>query len=47
MRRKGSRYVQDRKGSQFRSQSEGAGFYRNRSHSGGAGFDRIQVNLTE
>ena len=34
---KGSRYVQDRKGSQFRSQSGGAGFNRNRSKSGGNG----------
>ena len=36
----GSRYVQDRKGSQFRSQSGGAGFNRNRSQSGRAGFNR-------
>ena len=32
--------MKDRKGSQFRSQSGGAGFNRNRSQSGGAGFDR-------
>ena len=30
--------MKDRKGSQFRSQSGGAGFNRNRSQSGGAGF---------
>ena len=34
------RYVKDRQGSRFRSQSGGAGFNRFRSQSGGAGFNR-------
>ena len=35
-----NRYVKDRNGSRFRSQSNGAGFNRFRSKSGGAGFSK-------
>ena len=35
-----NRYVKDRNGSRFRSQSSGAGFNRFRSKSGGAGFSK-------
>ena len=35
-----NRYVKDRNGSRFRSQSNGAGFNRYRSKSGGAGFSK-------